>query len=204
MSGLKSRITGPTESGSEALGFTLDNLTFRQNAIPLLILFTDEDDDLPVTIVANRLREPPARTWLTDPRAVQFQARLDAVAQRLIDAQARLFLVINPRNKPSESQYGAPRHSQLDSMGRFDIAATLSALSGQSMQRSLEGQLLASGSCGSGTCDTGLVGYPCSNDAECSLFARPYDIRLGRRRSTRASFYVELINQIISQGQCPP
>src|SRR6185369_5892018 len=125
---LQTKITGPTEAGSEAFDLALDNLVFRPNAIPVFLLFTDEDDDLPVSIERGARREPPGGTWLTSSRRPQFQARIDEVATRLIGKKARLAMVVNRRNKPTEFQYGSSRATRLDGMNNLDQAMTLSAL----------------------------------------------------------------------------
>ena len=196
--------TGPTESGSEALDLALDNLQFRPNAIPVFLVFTDEDDDLPISIERGRRREPPGRTWLTSPRRAQFQARLDAVAQRLIGVGARLAMVMNRRNKPAEFQYGSPRMTHLDVSGQLDVPATLAALTGMQMQQSLQGQLLATGSCGVDyACTAGRVGFPCTTDGECGLPARAYEIKDARGQNL-ASFFASLRADLISMGSCAP
>ena len=177
---LQMRITGPTEAGTVALDLALDNLVFRPNAIPVFLLFSDEDDDLPVTIERGARREPPAGTWLTSPRRAQFQARLDEVAARLIAKEARLAMVVNRRNRPTEFQYGSPRMTQLDGMNNLDVPATLTALTNAQMQGSLQGQLLATGTCTTGACSAGRVGFPCTVDGDCGLPARTYEIREAR------------------------
>jgi len=196
--------SGPTESGSEAFDLALDDLEFRPNAIPVFLLFTDEDDDLPISIERGGKREPPGRTWLTSPRRAQFQARLDAVAQRLIGVGARLAMVMNRRNKPAEFQYGSPRATQVDMGGQLDVPATLAALTGMQMQQSLQGQLLATGTCGGDfTCSAGRIGFACTTNGECGLPARAYEIKDARGKNL-ASFFTSLRADLIAMGSCAP
>jgi uncharacterized protein YdbL (DUF1318 family) len=197
-------MSGPTESGSEALDFTLDTVSPRPRAVQVLVLFTDEDDDLPVDIERGRLREPPRRDWLTSPRTALFQSRLDAVAQRIIDAGARAILVIRPKRRPSEFQYGAARMTRRNAQGRFDQAATLAALSAEQLDRSLQGQLLAGGRCDAGRCAEGARGYVCATDSDCGLYARVADIREARRRKTRDQFYRDLLDELVELARCQP
>lgn len=200
---LRSRLTGPTESGTEALDFALDNLQLRPGAIPIVLLFTDEDDDLPVSIERRRRREPPPR-WLTDERTPQFQARLDAVADRLIESGARMIFVMKPQNRPSEFQYGSPRLTRLDNEGRFDGPQTLLSLATEQMENSLQGQLLSSGRCVAGHCVEGSIDYMCSVDADCGLYARAHDIKAARRRKTRDEFYAHLLDDLLDLAVCQP
>jgi hypothetical protein len=201
---LRSRMSGPTESGSEALDFTVDTVSPRPRAVQVLVLFTDEDDDLPVSIESGRLREPPRRKWLTSERTPLFQGRLDAVAQRIIDAGARAILVIRPKRRPSEFQYGAARMTRRNAQGRFDQAATLAALSAEQLDRSLQGQLLAGGRCDAGRCAEGARGYVCATDSDCGLYARVADIREARRRKTRDQFYRDLLDELVELARCQP
>jgi hypothetical protein len=200
---LRSLITGPTESGTEALDFALDNLQLRPRAIPIFIVVTDEDDDLPLSIESGRRREPPSK-WLTDARAPQFQARIDAVAERLVAAGARGVFLLKPRNRPSEFQYGAPRLGLVDGQGRFDGPQTLTALRAEQLDRSLQGSLLAAGRCDAGYCAEGSVGYTCSSDSDCGLYARAYDIKSARRKKTRDVFYAALLDELMELARCQP
>jgi hypothetical protein len=200
---LQSRIVGPTEAGSEAFDLALDSLTFRPNAIPVFLLFTDEDDDLPKTIEEGPRREPPGRDWLTNARTPIFQARLDEVAQRLIGLQARLVMLINRKNKPTEFQYGASRATVLDSQNHLDMPATLAYLTAHQMQRSLQGQLLSAGVCGGTTCTGGRLGFPCATDGDCSLPARAYEISLARRKGSNI-FFEALRSELVDFGNCAP
>jgi hypothetical protein len=202
LSTLQTRTTGPTESGTEALELAL-SLLRRPNAIPVILLFTDEDDDLPVTVERGSKREPPGRKWLTSPRSPQFQARLDQTAQALIARQTRLVMLMNRRNKPAEFQYGSPRATLLNAQNNLDIPATLALLTSMQMHRSLQGQLLASGICSAGTCTQGRVGNACAVNEDCGLPSRAYDIRLGRKRS-RDAFFQALRDEIVTSGDCEP
>jgi hypothetical protein len=200
---LRSKITGPTESGTEALTLALDRLVFRPNAIPVVLLFTDEDDDLPVSIERGARREPPSR-WLTSPRTPPFQQRLDEVAERLIALQARLVMLVNPRSKPTEHQYGSPRATVVDAEGRLDVTGTRAALAALRAERSLQGQLLAAGACETGTCAEGRIGYPCSADDDCGLPARAYTVTQARRRNSEA-FFQALRQELVDLGRsCVP
>lgn len=200
---LQTKITGPTEAGTEAFDLALDNLVFRPNAIPVFLLFTDEDDDLPVSIERSARREPPGGKWLTSPRRPQFQMRLDEVASRLIAKKARLAMVINRRNKPTEFQYGSPRATRLDGMNHLDQAMTLAALTSMQMQDSLQGQLLSAGTCTAGTCTAGREGFSCTVDEECGLPARAYEIKEARRTNLGA-FFAALRADLIAMGSCAP
>jgi hypothetical protein len=203
LAALLPRLTGPTESGTEALYFALDTLQLRPRAVPIFVVFTDEDDDLPVLIERGRRREPPSK-WLTDARAPQFQARLDAVAERLVAASARGIFLMKPRNRPSEFQYGAPRLGLVDDQGRFDGPQTLLALAAEQLDHSLQGSLLAAGRCEAGRCAEGSVGYTCSSDSDCGLYARAYDIKSARRKKTRDAFYAALLDELIELANCQP
>jgi cysteine-rich repeat protein len=203
LTALRPRLTGPTESGTEALDFALDNLQLRPNAIPIFLLITDEDDDLPVFMERGRRREPPPK-WLTDARTPQFQTRIDAVAQRLRDSAARAVFLMKPRNRPSEFQYGAPRLAQFDGQGRFDGPQTLLALAAEQMQTSLQGQLLGAGRCDLGRCVEGSIGYTCTGDEDCGLYARAHDVKTARRRSTREEFYAALLFDLLDLAHCQP
>jgi uncharacterized repeat protein (TIGR01451 family) len=200
---LPATMSGPTESGSEALDFALDQLEFRANAVPVAILFTDEDDDLPWSVEPKRRREPPGK-WVGSPRAPQFQERLDALAQRLGTAGVRLIAVMRRTDRPAEYQYGSPRMTQLGADGRFDLTATWSALAAAEMQDSLQGQLLAGGLCEDGRCAAGSLGYPCITDVDCALYSRIYDIKEGRRRRTRERFYSDLVDELTAVAGCVP
>jgi hypothetical protein len=156
-----------------------------------------------VIIERGRRREPPPR-WLTDARAPQFQARLDTVAERLIDVAARAVFLMKPRTKPSEFQYGDPRLTQLDGLGDFDVPQTLLALSAEHMQNSLQGQLLGAGRCDLGRCVEGSIGYTCTGDEDCGLYARSHDIKAARRRSTREEFYAALLADLFDLAHCQP
>jgi hypothetical protein len=177
-------------------------LRLLDNAIPVFLVFTDENDDLPVSIERGRLREPPKK-WLTDPRAPQFQARLDEVSERLIALHARAIMLVNRHNRPTEFQYGASRATAFDSLGHFDVAGTLATLQAQSMQNSIQGQLLASGICGGTSCVQGRIGFACTLDTDCGLPVRAYDIQLARRKG-RDVFFQNLRNELIDYGNCPP
>jgi hypothetical protein len=200
---LQTKIVGPTESGSEALDHGLDHLVFRPNAIPVFLLFSDEDDDLPVSIERRARREPPGGKWLTSPRTAQFQARLDAVAQRLIAKQARLVMVVNRKNRPTEFQYGSVQATRLETSGQLDVPATLAALTSMQMQNSLQGQLLATGTCTAGTCSSGRVGFVCNVDGDCGLPSRTYEIREARGVNL-STFFANLRADLIAMGSCAP
>jgi hypothetical protein len=201
---LHNHLTGPTESGSEALDLALDAIPLRPGAVPVFIVFTDEDDDLPVTIERGAHREPPGAKWLTSPRQPQFQTRLDEVADRLINVHGRLLLVVNPHNRPTEFQYGASRLTALDPLGKLDLSATLNGLSAAGMQESLQGQLLTAGRCTAGHCSEGSLGYACTADTDCGLYSRAYEIKAARRKKTREAFYNSLMSELIDLSHCQP
>ncbi len=203
LGGLVHQIYGPTESGTEAIDLALSQLALRPGAAHLFILFSDENDDLPVSIQRGVLREPPQR-WLTSPRTPIFQARLDATAQSLISAQVMVDFVINPKFQPSAFQYGSPAATVLDLAGHLDAAATLSALAAAQQQRSLQGQLLASGSCVASTCATGLAALTCTTDADCALRSRTFDLRGARRRSQAPVLFQSVVDDLRNAVACRP
>jgi hypothetical protein len=179
IAGLKDSIFGVTESGTEAIDLAVSSLALRAGASRIFVLFTDENDDLPVSIERGRLREPPKR-WLKSPRRGQFQARLDATAQRLIDNHVELELVVNPRWPAVRFQYGGV--NRLDAGGHLDAAATYAELTALHEAESLQGQLLASGRCSSGVCTQGKEGQSCMVDFDCALLARTFNVRFAKTR----------------------
>jgi hypothetical protein len=200
---LRSKLTGPTESGTEALDLALDELHLRPNAIPVFLLFSDEDDDLPISMERRARREPPGANWVRSARTSIFQGRIDEVADRLIGIGARLVMLVNPRDKPVEHQYGSPRSTVIDSEGRLDVAATRAALASRGLERSLQGQLLASGLCETGACARGKVGALCQSDDDCALPARAYPILQARDRN-RDAFFQMLRQELVDYGNCAP
>jgi hypothetical protein len=71
------------------------------------------------------------------------------------------------------------------------------------MEQSLQGQLLASGTCGAGTCIDGRAGFSCGTDGDCGLPARTYDIRESRNTNLSA-FFTALRADLIAMGSCAP
>jgi hypothetical protein len=125
------------------------------------------------------------------------------VAQRLIAKEARLALVVNRRNKPTEFQYGSPRATRTDVGGQLDVPATYAALAAMQMQDSLQGQLLATGTCSLGTCSAGRVGFACTTDGDCGLPARAYEIRDARGVNLQ-TFFENLQADLVAMGSCAP
>jgi hypothetical protein len=197
-----------TEAGSEAINHALDELTWRSGAVRNIFLYTDEDDDAGVSLQGEkgrRGREPPRRgpkargRWLT--RWQSFQARVDATADRLIANQVLLHMVVNFKDRPTTFQYGDPRMTETNGDGGLDPVGTLSALVSKSQDRSLQGQLLASGECrGNGVCTGGRVGSPCVVDSDCALTARAYQIP--RNDAQADALFPGLIADILEAQIC--
>jgi hypothetical protein len=169
---LQDDIRAKTESGTEAIGFTLDSLVFRDEAIRNIILYTDEDDDSPASSAERR--EPPRKGIdcfgsRCEIRWLPFQQRLDEVTARLIEGQVQVNLIERASNTPTREQYGDPDCTRLDGSGRLDPAATLECL----LQPNRRGQT-PKGSCSStgngGTCLTGRIGQACHTDEDCDAF----------------------------------
>lgn len=99
--------SGKVESTSEALGVALDELTWRPDATPCLIVYTDEDDDYPSPLAPPDGDFEPPLNWASTPRTAAFQAVLDQIAGRLIDAGAFVLLFTNPGDRPTEFQLGS-------------------------------------------------------------------------------------------------
>ncbi len=196
---LDSPVTGETESGTEAIDFAFDNLSFRPDAQKVFILYTDENDDLPMSIANDTPDREPPPNWISVPSlAAPFQVRLDEAAQRLIDNQVILNLIVNALTAPTNFQYGSSDASQYRPDGTLDVAATLDALRAKRMDRSIQGQLLGAGRCDSGVCTAGRVGRSCSADIECGLIARvfPEQIVTGAARN---DFFRGLVAEIKGQ-----
>jgi len=101
---------------------------------------------------------------------------LDEIAGRVANVGGFVLLFTNPSDAPSDFQFGSPRVTRLDVLGRVDVAKTLAALTNRGEERSLQGQLLASGTCSGGTCVAGRIDRACQTDVDCGLPARAIDI----------------------------
>ncbi len=173
-------IRNATETGSEAIRFALEDpsrLGCRPDAVPNVLLMTDEDDDSPALDTAGNLntekREPPSRGIKCYGRQCQsrwlpFQQRTDDTAALLVSHQAQLSMIQKTRNSPTRNQYGDPACTQIDSGGFLDRAATLSCL----VEPDRRG-FTPTGTCDGGTnlCTTGRIGQACSVDADCNAFS---------------------------------
>ncbi|MFQ5665418.1 MAG: hypothetical protein ACE5I7_03215 [Candidatus Binatia bacterium] len=202
VAGLRSQIVSPIESGTEALDFALDHLKFRPNAERVVLLYTDEDDDLPASLSLRSKEEPPAK-WLRSSKAAAFQARIDRTARRLIDNRVLLFMLVNPNDAPTELQYGTPTAVQRDRNGRLDVQATLAELAKRRQRQSLQGQLLAAGLCTSGVCSAGRVGLACTLDTDCALTADAFDIRKTRAGACRrGDLWNSVVAELIANANC--
>lgn len=168
--------SGKVESTSEALGVALDELSFRPDATPCFIVYTDEDDDYPSRQSPPDGDYEPPQNWESTTRTAAFQAVLDEIAGRLANAGAFTLLFMNPGDQPSEFQIGSARATRLDSLGRVDIAKTIAGLTARGFERSLQGQLLASGVCTAGTCTAGRIGRACQVNLDCGLPAHAIDL----------------------------
>jgi uncharacterized repeat protein (TIGR01451 family) len=199
---LPNHIYGPTESGTEAIDLALSSMALRPGVAHMFVMFSNENDDLPISIVRDRHREPPGR-WLTSSLQPTFQARLDSTAQGLIDAQVMVDFVVNPRRAPSSFQYGSPWYTVVDPSGRPDLEATLAALTGAQREQSLQGQLLGAGVCSGGSCTRGRVGKMCTADIDCGLWARAFDIR-GVRILHAPLFFQSIVGDVIAAVGCGP
>jgi cysteine-rich repeat protein len=154
----------------------LDELAWRPDATPCLIVYTDEDDDYPSRLAPPDGDFEPPLNWASTPRTAAFQAVLDEIAGRLTDVGAFVLLFTNPGDRPTEFQLGSAAATRLDVLGRVDVAKTLAQLAARGYERSLQGQLLATGTCTGGTCATGRVGRTCQVDTDCGLPARVIDL----------------------------
>jgi hypothetical protein len=196
-----------TEAGSKAIKLGLEGLTFREDAFRNVFVYTDEDDDAPASLGRGRVnREPPMRgprsrgRFLT--KWLAFQGRTDQTAQALIANHAMLYMVVNPPDRPTRSQYGNPAATRLLPGGGLDLAGTLAVLEGRGQEQSLQGQLLSSGDCaGNGLCTAGRVGSPCVVDIDCSLPARAY--RIPRNNAEADALFPGLIADIVGEQVCP-
>lgn len=167
-------IRNKTEAGSEAVGYALDHLRWRHNAIRNLILYTDEDDDHPALydngeLKPFRQREPPGRGpgcygRSCEARWLPFQQRQDALAARLIADKIQLGLVVNSRDRPSIHQFGDPDCSVEGPDQRLDVAQTLQCLRTTRAGANPVGQCGPGGICASGG---GRIGASCLTDADC-------------------------------------
>jgi hypothetical protein len=144
------------EAGLEAIRITLgsspelldrtnvggsDGLIFRPEARTILIVVADEDSDRPFH-AANQL---PGQTTINPPDPISgsdWQIEVDATARAVIENDVFLNLFVNPKDLPSESQYGAP--SQVVADADF---LTLLALEGAGFGDNLQAQVLRSGLC---------------------------------------------------------
>lgn len=156
---------GTSEPGLEAIRMALGaapqgfqqapgSISYRTDALPNIILLTDEDSDGPAYL-ANRLCAPNgsggtvcqgnggsggpgSSTWPA------YLAEINATATALLARGAYLNLVINSTDGQSLFQYGTPFATVLDSSGNFDRLGTFNAMSSL-VQQSVQGRVLAGG-----------------------------------------------------------
>lgn len=201
---VKVKLVTPTESGTEALDFMLDNLSFRPGAMKVVVLVTDEDDDLPVSLQTRASGREPPTNWLRGARRTIFQNRIDAVSQRLVEENVRLLLVVRSREFPSDFQYGTPSLQVFDSCNRVVRAASFDKMRTKQREQSLQGRLLSSGGCTAGSCTQGSVGRSCDTDLDCGLYVRSFEIQdvlrgLNRNKGTADE---DLVREMLQLPLC--
>jgi hypothetical protein len=166
LAGMSTDIRKATEAGSEVMQFALDNLECRPEALCNIVLYTDEDDDSPVS-AAEKRREPPfggTRCYgrRCEARWLPFQQRIDNTAASLIAGQVQLNLVMRRGDRPSTSAYGDPVCTRLDADGNLDPGPTLDCL------RTHPNVV---GVCTDGSCSAGRIGSACTVDEHCDALS---------------------------------